>query len=385
MGVGVADLPLHGGHVPAWMIRYMERMAKAIVEAIVEIHGEDALVRGLSDPVWFQAFNNVIGMDWDSSGSTTVLTAILKRVSWSNPELGFLVLGGKGGRMRLVPEEAREAARILDLDAGEIEAFSRAAARIDSSLLQDGYDLYHHSVIASRSGLMVVVQQGMNAGKGMARRYHIDRASVEEPHSGVAGVAEDRVLNIVARESREARKLFIDLVSEGNRRLKRLIAEANRIVEGRPSLLDFMGERSRRAATSAQRPSYYRPVTIDRGLEKALEELGKHGLNHEEDLLRAPGVTPKVVRALALVADVIYSVPASTRDPVTAPLNPFVYAYAVGGKDGVPYRYSRRLVERVTLTLEEAISRARMGDKDELKALQRLHEALRAYLGGIED
>ena len=378
MGVGVADLPLHGGRVPLWMIRYMERMAAAIARAIVDVHGPEALVRGLSDPVWFQAFNNVIGMDWDSSGSTTVLTAVLKRVSWESEDLQFLVLGGKGGRMRLVSEEAREAERRLGVDARLIERFSRAAARIDSALLQDGYEVYHHAVFVASEKAIVVVQQGMNAERGMARRYHVDRLAVEEPHSGVAGSPENSVVNVTARESRDARRFFVDLVGEGARRLKKLIAEANRLVEGRPTLLDFTGNRPNKPL---EKPAYYRPVKIDSRLEKALIELERHGLASEEDLLDAPGVTPKVVRALALVADLIYSIPTSTRDPVTAPLNPFAYAYAVGGKDGVPYKYSRETVERVTLTLEEAIEAARLGDREKIRALKRLRSLLRSYLG----
>ena len=378
MTVGVADLPLHGGRVPLWMVRYMERMAAAIAKAIVEVHGPETLVRGFSDPVWFQAFNNVIGMDWDSSGSTTVLTAVLKRVSWGSEDLQFLVLGGKGGRMKLVPEEAKEAEKRLGVGSDIVERFSRAAARIDSALLQDGYEVYHHAVFVASERAIVVVQQGMNLDRGMARRYHVDKLTVEEPHSGVAGLPERSVIDVTARDSREARRLFVDLVGEGARRLKRLIAEANRIVEGRPTLLDFTRGKPVRVY---ERPFYYKPVRIDARLEKALVELERHGLAGEEDLLEAPGVTPKVIRALALVADLIYSVPTSTRDPVTAPLNPFAYAYAVGGKDGVPYRYSRETVERVTLTLEEAIQAARLGDKEKIKALKRLRDLLRSYLG----
>jgi hypothetical protein len=32
---GSADLPLHGGHVPAWLAQRMTRMGAVIVEAIV--------------------------------------------------------------------------------------------------------------------------------------------------------------------------------------------------------------------------------------------------------------------------------------------------------------------------------------------------------------
>ncbi len=77
-----------------------------------------------------------------------------------------------------------------------------------------------------------------------------------------------------------------------------------------------------------------------------------------------------------MVADVIFGVSTSTRDPVDTPLNPFVYAYAVGGKDGVPYRFDRRIAEMVTVTLEEAIELARIGRHDKLRALSRLRRLL---------
>ena len=366
---GYADLPLHGGKVPPWMLKFMERMTAAIAEAIVEIHGPEALVRGLADPVWFQAFNNVIGMDWDSSGSTTVLLGLLKSVTWRNPSLGVLVLGGKGQRMRLVPEEAEKAGEILGVDPDRVRFFSRAAARLDSALLQDGYTLYHHAVILSR-GSMIVVQQGMNDERGMARRYHLDKASVEEPHKAVAGTPGEAI-NATARESREARRLYVDLLNEDPRRLARLIGEASSMLK--PNLLQYT---SNAGSPPRDRP-YYRPVIPDRRLRRRLEELARNPPSSEEDLLLVPGLGPKIVRALALVADLIYSVPTSTRDPVSHPLDPFLYAYAVGGKDGVPYPYDRETVERVTLTLEEALREARLGSREKMRALERLRALVR--------
>ncbi len=382
---GIAELPLHEGRVPYWMLRVMERMASAIVKALVEVRGPESIVDGLSDPIWFQAFNNVIGMDWDSSGSTTVVMAVLKKISW-NEDLGFMVLGGKGSRMRLVPEEAHEAAERLGVDQPTLERFSRAAARIDTSLLQDGYDLYIHTLVATSGGRLLVVQQGMNPGTGLARRYHLGELSVEEPHSGIAGVPGDAI-NVIAPESGEARKLYLDLISEGSRRLKRSILEANRILKGSPTILDWIGGGRETGMPRGRQPPlkpYYRPVRVDPQFERALKELESKPPASEEDLLWAKGVTPKVVRALALVADLIYSVPTSTKDPVTAPLNPFAYSYAVGGKDGVPYRLDRRTAEKVAVTLEEAVNLARLGDKERMRALERLRRSLRAYLAGFQ-
>jgi len=372
---GYADLPLHGGRVPPWMLRLMEKMAEAVASAIVEIHGSDAIVKGLSDPIWFQAFNNIIGMDWDSSGSTTVLLGVLKSVTRRRPDLGFLVLGGKGARMLKVPEEADVAERLLGVDAERVRLASKLAARLDSSFLQDGYDLYHHAVIVS-SNVLSVIQQGMNASRGIARRYHLDRLTVEEPHSGVAGIPGGVELNATAEESREARRVYMDIIGEGKRRILRLLAEANRMLSSGHTLLDYAGSvRAGDEERVVSRP-YYKPVRPSPQLLRAIERVVEYSPSDEMELAVAPGLGPSVVRALALIADLVLSVPTSTRDPVTHPLDPYLYAYAVGGKDGVPYPYDRRTAERVILTLEEAVHAARLGDRERLRALFRLRRIL---------
>ena len=373
--LGVAELPLHDGRVPGWMLKLMKRMSAAILEAIVELKGSGAVVKGLSDPLWFQAFNNVIGMDWDSSGSTTVLLGVLKSVTWEKPELGVLVLGGKGSRMLDVPVESVRAGELLGLDPEVITRFSKLAARLDSVFLQDGYTLYHHSVIVAEDKSMVVVQQGMNVDVGLARRYHIDRATVEEPHSGVVGVPGGLALDATAKESREARRVYLDIVSEGPSRILRLLGEANRML-GVRSLDEYLKPTTTKVSKLVGLKPYYYPVKPSRQLIKAVEELAKSNPGNEVELALAPGLGPKTLRALALIADLIYSTPTSTRDPVTHPLNPYLYAYAVGGKDGVPYPYDRRTVERVIATLEEALNRARIGDKERLRALMRLRNLI---------
>jgi Uncharacterized conserved protein len=77
---GIADLPLHEGKVPSWLASIMKRLSKAIIDVMIIEWGEEKVLERLSNPLWFQAFNNVIGMDWDSSGSTTVTLGILKEV-----------------------------------------------------------------------------------------------------------------------------------------------------------------------------------------------------------------------------------------------------------------------------------------------------------------
>ena len=76
---GRADLPLHGGHVPAWLSARMAILGAVIVEAIVQHYGRDEFLRRLSHPFWFQSFGAVMGMDWHSSGITTSVLGALKR------------------------------------------------------------------------------------------------------------------------------------------------------------------------------------------------------------------------------------------------------------------------------------------------------------------
>jgi hypothetical protein len=76
---GVADLPLHGGRVPAWLATRMTTLGTAIVEAVVHHYGHSAFLSRLSDPLWFQALGSVMGMDWHSSGITTSVMGALKR------------------------------------------------------------------------------------------------------------------------------------------------------------------------------------------------------------------------------------------------------------------------------------------------------------------
>ena len=383
---GAADLPLHSGHVPPWMLRIMERLGRAIVMYMVEERGPGAVLSMLRDPYWFQAFNNVIGMDWDSSGSTTIVLWVLKKASWEE-DLGFLVLGGKGRWMREVPREAEEAGERLGIDPDRIAAASRAAARMDSSLLQDGYDLYIHGVAVARGGGLVVVQQGMNPRAGIARRYHLEEPSFERPHSGIAGLPGRIVLDASSPSSRGARRIYVDLLSEGPRRLERLLREANRRLPSPRGLDLYLGEPASQGGPErgrAQRP-YYKPVRPSRSLLAAAEAAWRWGVSSEEDLLSAPGIGPALVRALALVADIIYGVPTSSDDPVTHPLDPYLYSYAVGGKDGVPYPFDARTALEAARFLEEALYEAKIGEATRRRALARLRRLVRSWTGGAGD
>ncbi len=369
-----ADLPLHGGHVPRWMLNLMRGLAEKIVEAIVLEYGPAAVLQGLNDPVWFQAFNNVIGMDWDSSGSTTVLTGILKDVTWRNPELGFLVVGGKGAKSLKVPDEIRAVAEAYNLSISKEEELvnaSRLAAKADTAFLQDGYPLYHHTVIIDEKGNWIIVQQGMNPEERMARRYHIDRTSLTTIHSGIAGVPRSRItLNLTSKKSSEALKAILDLSKEPTRKIVNLIHEANSML--RPNIMDYIHTSSKKKPIIR---GYYRPVKPSRQLLKSLESLSEYRPRTPEELALVRGAGPATIRALALIADLIHGIPSYDGDAVTH-IEPYRYAYAVGGKDGVPYPFNARVARESIEILEYAIKSAKIGDTEKIRALRRMRTML---------
>src|SRR5688500_1614458 len=49
---GIADLPLHGGRVPAWLAERMVSLGTAISETVLHHYGRGALLSRLSDPFW---------------------------------------------------------------------------------------------------------------------------------------------------------------------------------------------------------------------------------------------------------------------------------------------------------------------------------------------
>ncbi len=363
-----ADLPLHNGHVPYWMLKYMRELTEVITKFIIEERGVNNFIKALSDPLWFQAFNNVIGMDWDSSGSTTVLLSLLKEVSMKK-DLGFLVFGGKGKHMLNIKDELSIFSKKYDLDIDNIIKFSKIAAKADSSFLLDGYDIYIHTIIVPITrGNLLVIQQGMNTNNLMARRYHVDKAALENPNNGITGIKEENVIDMTSKMSREARKLFIDLLSEGKEKFRNNLVQANNIL-GKKSLDYFIyGQENRNDIKK-----YYYPIIPSKKLLKAVDDIAKKPPSNEIELALTPNVGPKLVRALALISDVIYSVPVSHKDPVNLSLDPFSYSYAIGGKDGIPYPFDAKTAKDAIEFLRNALEEAGINEKVRRLALQRLN------------
>jgi len=151
---GTALLPLHHGRAPKWLFGRMVKLAECILDIIVDEFGVVGLLSRFSDPWFFQSLSCVLGYDWHSSGTTTVTCGALKEAI--DPEkLGVAIAGGKGRTSRKAPAEIEEHGLEFGMGTRQIEELkyaSRMAAKVDNSLVQDGYDIYHHTFVFDERG-----------------------------------------------------------------------------------------------------------------------------------------------------------------------------------------------------------------------------------------
>lgn len=349
---GIANLPLHGGHAPAWLFQRMTRLAREITEAIVIDYGPEEMLRRLSDPFWFQAFGCVLGYDWHSSGVTTTVCGALKAgLAGTERDLGLFVGGGKGRAARATPSDINAKGSSLAVDPSGLINASRMSAKVDSVALQDGYALYHHSIIFTAQGRWAVVQQGMNERSKYARRYHWLGEAVtdfcSEPQSAICSNARGRAFNLVAQESEPARS-----------------AIAHMAADFKPGTLKEEFERVRVLSMPRREYLLAEDINVAR-IGRFLDTIQEQNPHDFASLLALPGVGAKTARAMALIADVVYGAPTSFRDPAT-------YSFAHGGKDGYPFPVDRALYDTSIRLLRDAVRRARLADREKKEALSRI-------------
>ncbi len=351
---GIADLPLHGGRVPAWLAERMTTLGTAIVEAVLYHYGSSELLSRLSDPFWFQAFGSVMGMDWHSSGITTSVMGALKRgLADRSEELGIHICGGRGKQSRKTPEELRRVAEITGVDAESLVRTSRLTARVDNNAVADGFQLYLHSFILARDGEWAVVQQGMNDETGMARRYHWHstniRDFVSEPHTGIVGKNLGEIMNLVDRQAGPAQNAILNTTREYP---DKTLDEIRRLVM----------------------PSHH-DVRIDnvdlKRLGSVLALAYERDLRDFASLLLLEKLGPRTLQSLALVAEVVHGTPTRFHDPAR-------FSFAHGGKDGHPFPVPLKTYDESISVLRRSLDAAKLGDPYKLDAFKRLDRFTRA-------
>jgi len=377
---GIATFTLDTGICPKWLFQRMVKLGREMTRVLVAEYGPEEFIRRIADPVWFQSLGTVLAFDWNASGLTTILTAALKEaIRGREKDLGIFICGGKGKTSRKTPDEITGWGDKLSLPGQCVDNLvynSRMSAKVDNSLIQDGYQIYHHSFFFSRNGSWAVVQQGMNQIDASARRYHWFSDNIEdlvcEPHTGiVAPTKQQHLLNLVARKSEDTRQLSVEFVSSGYRSIMKDI-EILRKHSSRLSKMVGMRYKDQQLTLLKLEDTEFRwhPVVNEdfsksRYLEKIIRLLCDIHPENYEKLLAVKGVGSKTVRALALVAEVIYGAKPSYEDPAR-------YSFAHGGKDATPYPVDRDTYDNTIATLKEAVLQSRINPYEKDRAVNRL-------------
>ncbi len=356
MKTGIATLPLHYGKAPHWLFERMRLLAREILYILTIEGGKRKVLENLSDPYWFQAFGCLLGFDWHSSGlTTTVCGAIKESLKDIGKEIGIFAAGGKGSLSLQTPQEIEKIAEnfSLSISPHHLTYASRLSAKVDNSALQDGFQLYHHTFIFTEEGDWAVIQQGMDPYQGWARRYHwLSQKNlnfVDEPHKAICSEGrKEKVLNLVAKESKGVREVSSFLIRE---KPEKTIKEYKKLKE-------------------LYLPKHHEikipPVRLE-NFTRIIYQAHEREPQNFEELLCIKGVGPRTLRALALISELLYGEKASRRDPAR-------FSFAHGGKDGYPFPVDRKTYDQSIAILKEAVSKAKIGRGEKLKALRRLSQ-----------
>jgi uncharacterized protein len=353
----------------------MTRLGAVISEAIVHHYGREELLRRLAHPFWFQSFGAVMGMDWHSSGITTSVIGALKRgLAPLGSELGIHVCGGRGKHSRQTPQELVTIGERVGLDGVGLAKASRLIAKVDSAAVQDGFNLYLHGFIVTDDGQWVVVQQGMNGERQQARRYHWLSEGlknfVEEPHAAIDGLGQGKIINLTDRRAAPSRRMQLDILQtlgpDG-------IARELRGMELRGQELAQPPRTEQPLLPHLIMPAHHevRPSDVfERRLRGNLAAAADCGPADFPELLLIPGVGPRTVQALAMVAEVVHGAPYRFTDPAR-------FSVAHGGKDRHPFPVPLRVYDQTIQVLKSAVQKAKLGRAEELGALKRLDDQAR--------
>ena len=340
--------------MPAWLAGRMAKLGSAIVECILDDYGQAELLSRLSDPFWFQALGCVMGMDWHSSGITTSVMGALKRgLAGRENELGIYICGGRGRHSRNTPDELRSVADRTSLDGEALVRTSRLTARIDNNAIADGFQIYLHTFVLSAAGDWTVVQQGMNAASGLARRYHWHSAAVRDftsdPHTAVVGEHQGIIMNLVDSHAATAQQALLAMAREHP---EKTLAEARKLVM--PAHHDV------RAAD----------VDLNR-LGAVLAVAYEREFRDFASLLLLEKLGPRTLQSMALIAEVVHGAPSRFSDPAR-------FSFAHGGKDGHPFPVPLKTYDESLGVLRRSLDSAKLEGSEKSGGLRRLDRFVRA-------
>jgi hypothetical protein len=226
---------------------------------------------------------------------------------------------------------------------------SRLTAKIDNNAIADGFQLYLHSFVVSKTGEWTVVQQGMNEATGLARRYHWHSATVRdftsEPHTAIVGESAipGVIMNLVDNRAKPAQEALLEVTRENP---ARTLSEAGKLCM--PSHHDVRAE----------------DVDLKR-LGAVLTVAYERQLRDFANLLLLENLGPRTLQSLALIAEVIHGTPTRFSDPAR-------FSFAHGGKDGHPFPVPLKTYDESISVLRHALQQAKLQHSDKLGGFGRL-------------
>jgi hypothetical protein len=363
---GIATLKLHPGAAPQWLLKRMKKLATQIFFVLYDEFGTSVILERISNPIWFQCLSNTLGFDWNSSGTTTVLTAVLKQSL--NENHGILVAGGKGRTSLKTPIDLESIGNKFDFSEEKIDDLkyaSRIIAKIDNAAIQDCYNLYHHAMFVSREGEYSIIQQGLNKENRYSRRYHWHSKGINnfiEDHLDeiIGDKKEKNVLNMTSNRSEESRNTCVDLAKEKATKIKRLFQSITPYSKN--NLLYYFDTKHQFKRVPIL---HYKLLPKRMNWEK-LNHVYEFQPTKYEELINIRGIGAATIRGLALISELIYGSQNDWKDPVK-------YSYCLGGKDGVPYPVPLKRYDKTIQILKNAINDAKLSNKEKIHAIKRLN------------
>ena len=357
---GIVELKLARGSVPHY--KEMVKLSGPIIEVLIDEFGTYEVLKRFSDPLWFQCFACLLGFEWNYSGMTTVTLKAIKE-ALNKMNIGLKVLGGKGKKSRIT-EEIPKIAEEFNFSSSkeeEIKKASRLSCKVDTNELQDGYDLYFHSMLIDEKANYAIINQKMSTSERMVRRFHWivnPKEFVEEPYNAIFGKKQKIVIDLTNKESKDTRKTILDIVKdESPEQIEKTILRLNKR-KGQTKIFDFLDFKT---IEVVDLPPYFK---LPRKINKVALKMAKNANNFEEFLLTR-GIGPELVRGLVFISHIIYGSRVSWKDPIK-------YTYAHGTKAGKPWFVEKEKMIKEAEILKQAIEEAKLGKKEKLRALQRL-------------
>jgi hypothetical protein len=347
------DLPLHPGKCPKYLFPLMKQLSREMGNLIVAEYGAKELIRRFSDPMFFQAWGCAVAYDWQSSGLTTTTTAAIKEAEIE----GLAVCGGKGKTSKKTISEIEQRGDEFGISSKSIERMqysSRLAAKVDSSCILDGYNLYHHTFFFDEKGEWIVIQQGMNDQNGYARRYHWQKTDnfVDSPPDLIAGFKEKEVLSTVSKENEQVRKSSVDLINDNPIHLRRYLT-------GQTTLTTY--------DDNFVFPTHHEIIKEDLPEKdwRYLQQIYEYQPKNYEEMVSLKGMGGRKIRALALLSKLVHGTELDWKDPVK-------FSFAHGGKDGIPYPVDEPNYAHSIEFLKETVKQTKLGNEEKSSVLKRL-------------